>query len=448
MKDRKKPKAEEGEPKQAMPQSQEELLCIVEAIKRLDQFYRSNLEARNSKSGEAHLETAENHERDFRERAAEIQSHIEEFVQEPVCDLASKDFHNDTEISDIRTCLSCFQQRLLFNLQTAFKESDDPVTAQFPMLASRGTKPDWLPMDWSEAAWPKELSPIAVKQLLEWILLCYQNNDAQRKPAWREQAARDGNYRRTILNVRKLLLLITKENEQNYFLTLPPQEADFDFTKGWIDGAIALLSDSMTEKETSPSSENNEANYQFFKRADGLFQIKAFGEEGIIQSTKGMNVIWKLLSSQTGRVPMTVLLGLDQDKRISEDSHSIQPVIDPEAKRRVGEEYKKAIADLENAKKNGDHLEIEECQKNVDFLRDYLNSATGLAGKSRDLNTNTDKLRTRIYSQIKTAIKNLREIQCNKTAAHFETYISADWPDYCYSCELPKVIWQAESIEE
>lgn len=219
-----------------------EMLPVIEVIKELRQVYQTLPEAADFEKDDSSPEFRKWQEKvdAYRERAVVVRSMISEFITKTGSAVKLQDYQSDTEIEEIQRSLDLFQQSLELELRSV-RYGNDPVASRFPMLSSRGAKPNRLPVGWSEAAWPQKLTVEAVKQFLEWILLCYETSDAGRKPEWRERVANSGRYRKKIYTLRELLRLLASETGQQIPSQPPPEDADFEFALDWISEAISML---------------------------------------------------------------------------------------------------------------------------------------------------------------------------------------------------------------
>ena len=79
-------------------------------------------------------------------------------------------------------------------------------------------------------------------------------------------------------------------------------------------------------------------------------------------------------------------------------------------------------------------VEQQHCEEEIAKLQRELTAAVGLGGKSRDLNSEADKLRPRIYANLARAYKALRGAvpPMKELADHFEAAISAEGFTYVY----------------
>ena len=122
--------------------------------------------------------------------------------------------------------------------------------------------------------------------------------------------------------------------------------------------------------------------------------------------------------------------------------------MDEEAQRQYHEE----LADLRDqhtfAEETGNTSEAARIMLQIEAIQIELNAATGLGGRSRKLNSNTDKCRKRISKSIRQAIANIRyaeEALCHRNsviAEHFDKCITTG-VTCCYnkSRNNPTIEW-------
>jgi hypothetical protein len=104
----------------------------------------------------------------------------------------------------------------------------DPVATLFPLLASKGERPEWLPHDWNEAAWPTEPTREAALQFVDWLLLCFRHDTDS--PHRRRQLQEIGSYRNTLRDVRKVVLVLQERGITQIEFPVPPTDTDWELT--------------------------------------------------------------------------------------------------------------------------------------------------------------------------------------------------------------------------
>jgi hypothetical protein len=171
--------------------------------------------------------------------------------------------------------------------------------------------------------------------------------------------------------------------------------------------------------------------FVFARSGDGYF-IKGFGESGHLSRYKGFDVIARLL--RTPGQPVSMMDLTDADDRTKADRRSPQEVLDAEAKRQIKEQLTELEADLEQARANNSTVEADAAEADIMRLKQHLVQAVGLGGKDRDLNNHFNKLRSRIWNQLRTAYCRLRESnpQMKLLAEHFDMAISSEMGQFTY----------------
>lgn len=197
-----------------------------------------------------------------------------------------------------------------------------------------------------------------------------------------------------------------------------------------------------------------EASEYVFRRDGSVFQIKGFGESGsVIASLLGIQQIHRLIRTPNVPVSMEELINIGgtpndfrprfQQSNLADSSLtmttrlSFQPAVDGEGKKQIRARIR-SLKQKKVAESMGNSEQRDEYQSELESLETFLSANTGLRGAVRNLNNETDKLRPRVYSSLKTAYKNLRDGGLNELAAHFENSISAEGGGYKYSPEMPR----------
>lgn len=87
---------------------------------------------------------------------------------------------------------------------------------------------------------------------------------------------------------------------------------------------------------------------------------------------------------------------------------------------------------MDRSKDDCDYATQKRCENEIAELNQYLKNTTGLDSQIRNLDKETDRLRTKIRGTINTAIDKLREAGAPKLADHFELYAVAEVDAYVY----------------
>lgn len=225
-----------------------------------------------------------------------------------------------------------------------------------------------------------------------------------------------------------------------------------------------------TDQEHPPTTGGNEqsegAGEQFIFAENGTgYFIKGFGESGHVKKLKGFTYLAKLVAQPGTPILMTELLAATSHKasavtahsaadaaellggepsdtadqkrlRLANDSkRSRQPVMDAQAKREAYERLQELNEEIDDAKADNDPARQTEAMKEKEQIMDELQAATGILGKDRDLNAQTNKLRPRIQNRLTDAYKALRVSKppMPELANHFEAAVSASGDTFVYS---------------
>ena len=194
-------------------------------------------------------------------------------------------------------------------------------------------------------------------------------------------------------------------------------------------------------KRSPPPSSVEKADVQefvFVRNGDGYF-IKGFGESGNFSAhgAKGFHDLYRLVTSPSGRVLMMDLIS--EHVIGATESSSYQPTIDEQAHSDVVARLKVLELQMQELDPTQpDHKVVAaELQEEMSSLSEYLQNATGIGGKIRDLNGNNfNRMKGRIHSRIRTAIRKLKAT-CPEVASHFERMVcSIDKAFFTYSGDL------------
>jgi len=189
--------------------------------------------------------------------------------------------------------------------------------------------------------------------------------------------------------------------------------------------------------------------FVFIPHGDG-FYIEGFGESGHVKKTRGFEYILKIISSTKSGMPMASLTGADKDQRLTSDSHSKQPEIDEQARNEIERRLLELSDDRKKAERENNPMEIAACDEEHKKLESQIRRATGLGGKSRDLNNPLDKLRPSIHGALNRAHKKLRDARppMIRVAEHFESNISSASGCFVYHPAKPSPKWSFDLPSE
>jgi hypothetical protein len=179
----------------------------------------------------------------------------------------------------------------------------------------------------------------------------------------------------------------------------------------------------------------------FAPDGDG-YCIAGFGERGHVPSLKGFDVIARLVRTPSVPVPMLELAGAADDERIACDHRSRQETLDSQALKEIHEKLAELRADYEKARAANNTVEMASAEKQIEQLKSNLREATGLAGGSRDMNSEKERLRPTIHRNLNTAYTRLRNAKppMDELANHFEGAISSEGGAFIY-CPAAPIVW-------
>ncbi|MGD0897011.1 MAG: hypothetical protein ABR915_04185 [Thermoguttaceae bacterium] len=198
----------------------------------------------------------------------------------------------------------------------------------------------------------------------------------------------------------------------------------------------------------------------FLFAPDGTFyEIKGFGEGARLACLTGLNYIEQLLrrpgvaigfaelvadaapESATEAAEQTVVESLDLRK------WSNQPTLDERALHEYKERLQEVETDLEDAQQCNDSGRQERLEREKNEILAGVHAARGLGNNVRDLNSDADRLRSRIYSALRTAYKKLEDNKAPKLAQHFRESISSEKGTFTYAPKLSTPAWSFDMPE-
>ncbi len=176
----------------------------------------------------------------------------------------------------------------------------------------------------------------------------------------------------------------------------------------------------------------------YSQRGDGYY-LAGFGESGYVRKLKGFDAIARLVRSPSTPVSMAELVGTGGEERPCCDQRSRQETLDETATKQIGDELAELRRDYENAKADNNTVEMDLAQRQITGLESRLRTDIGLGWRSRDMNSEADKLRPKIYGVLRTAYKTLRQAMplMNELANHFEGAISSESGCFIYRPAKP-----------
>ncbi len=179
---------------------------------------------------------------------------------------------------------------------------------------------------------------------------------------------------------------------------------------------------------------------QFILARDGDgYYLAGFGESGYVHYLKGLDIIARLIQTPGVPVAMIELVGAGDDKRLIHDQRSRQETLDEPAKTAIRNQLTELRADYEKAKADNSTVETDVVEKEIAELESQLLADIGIAGRSRDMNSEAEQLRPTIHGRLRTIYKTLRDTKppMKELANHLEGAISSESGAFVYRSATP-----------
>jgi len=154
-------------------------------------------------------------------------------------------------------------------------------------------------------------------------------------------------------------------------------------------------------EDQQPAAPVRKPEFVLAPDGDGYF-VRAFGAEGHFSNLAGFRDLDRLLRSPGKPVSMTELDSQPEHG----SSRSRQPTLDPPARKDIEKDIERLRLEVSGAE---NEVEKADSQEKLDELLSRYKSATGIGGKSRDMNDPAGNLRARINGRIETVRKTLRK---------------------------------------
>ena len=196
-------------------------------------------------------------------------------------------------------------------------------------------------------------------------------------------------------------------------------------------------------KADEPAAKGPDAEY-VYRLEGGVYRISAFGESGLVPATyKGFRQIHRLLACPGKPVSMLELIS-EGGKSEFRDGHSRQPTLDSQALAEARQELDDLQEELELAIETRNKQEQDRLQREIDKLTETWAAATGLKGKSRDLNNPQDRNRPSIHATLKRAYAVMRSARppLSKIADHLENAIESTDGNFIYRTGGMTPVWE------
>jgi hypothetical protein len=280
---------------------------------------------------------------------------------------------------------------------------------------------------WQKAAWEVQSQALQLRADGCW----YITHPTALKGALRLAAPAATALLKTVGQAAAALIRWAKQGKGTGSTTPPPAKTE----QGEGNGGAA-----HSDAETPPPGADQ---FIFAPEGDGYY-VAGFGESGHVTRLKGFDIIAQLVRTPSQTVTMLELTGAAADERIGADQRSRQEALDLRALREIRDRLAERREDYENAKAENNTVERDLAEKEIEELKSNLQKATGLAGRSRDMNSQIDRLRPTIHGNLNTAYKRLRSATppMVQLADHFEQTISSEGGAFIYSPASP-IAWSS-----
>jgi len=227
---------------------------------------------------------------------------------------------------------------------------------------------------------------------------------------------------------------------------------------------MAWVGDALEASKAQPENEDKAKRIKGFDEASRksewvfacygtTYEIAGWGERPRLKWMAGLGYIEKLLRRAGEAIEFAELVGDDAPERATEaaeqtadenlelDKWSDQPALDRQAFREYHERLNEIDTELEDARQCNDSGRQERLEREKEEILAAFQAAKGLGNNTRNLNTDADKLRSRISVAIRRACKKLADNQAPKLAQHFKESISAERGAFRYAPKLTTPKW-------
>lgn len=176
-----------------------------------------------------------------------------------------------------------------------------------------------------------------------------------------------------------------------------------------------------------PEADNDggiaDAEYAFRRHGNG-WVITFQGKTAIMQDSRGLSYIARLLAEPRRDIPAVVLLAAVTgiDPRVTTGSSG--PILDEQTRTEYETRFNELREELEDAEKNNDLGRIERLQSEMDVLGTEIARATGLGGRKREL-TDAEKVRKAVSNAVSRAINSFDEKEYGELVRHLGVSISS-----------------------
>jgi hypothetical protein len=152
-------------------------------------------------------------------------------------------------------------------------------------------------------------------------------------------------------------------------------------------------------------SQSNEAD-QIFRLQGEFWQIRYDGKTVFVKDTVGLGYIARLLTEPNRDISAVQLLAARAGIDPLITTGSSGDVLDEQTKAEYGRRYRELPQELEEARANHDHSQIDRLETEKEMLTSELARAIGLGGRSRK-KTDAEKIRNAVSMAVSRDIKRI-----------------------------------------
>ncbi|MDB4733495.1 hypothetical protein OAF42_03535 [Planctomicrobium sp.] len=223
------------------------------------------------------------------------------------------------------------------------------------------------------------------------------------------------------------LAQLTNELHRLRFNTRASLEREFARTKLYLNRAEITNHSVMPidiDRNAVTEVEQELEDFQFVPKGKDAFQIRAFGESGLIGNVKGFRQIWSLVRAAHQGVSVFELTGVEEEKIDTKSSR--QEAIDDLYHNDMKVRLEELLRERVEAEKLGDRIVIEELNQEAEQINQLLTKDLTPRG-IRDINSSVRKKASKgVHGTLATAYKKLRENGLDQTADHLKNSISCE----------------------
>jgi len=206
-----------------------------------------------------------------------------------------------------------------------------------------------------------------------------------------------------------------------------------------------------------PPPKPPQAEWLFASRGE-VCEIVGCGEQRVLlEWTVGLRYIEKLLRRPGEAIPFAEIVAdappdgatdaaaQTAKEALDMDQWSHQPAMDKESFRKCSERLNDIETELEEARKFHDSGRQDRLEREKEEILAIVQAAKGLGTNTRNLNSDADRLRSRISMALGRAYKKLEDNKRPKLAQHFRESISPEGRSFKYAPTFSAPTWSFDS---